>query len=170
MRMLLLALLLSAPQEPVVVPVPDGDPVAFLFGKEFRVMKVAPASTLKITAGTPKDISILVTLIPDKESKFQTEDDVRKATVQALQYLVTHSVEKRMDLKSFDNRDVRGFYSSFTDESLVGKPVTEGKYLKVTSGMFSIGRTAATFTILYNDSGEAFQKAALLSLTRVRLN
>jgi len=158
--MLMLALLLSAPQEQVVVAVPDGDPVSFMFGKEFRVMKVAPGSTLKITAGTPKDISILVTLIPDKENKFQTEDDVRKATVQSLQYLVTHSVEKRMDLKSFDNRDVRGFYSSFTDESLVGKPPTDGKYLKVTSGLFSVGRTAATFTILYNESGEAFQKAA----------
>ena len=170
MKLLLLALLLPALQEPIVVAVPDADAVAFVFGKEFRVMKVAPGSTLKISAGGPKDISILITLIPDKESKFQTEDDVRKATVQALQSMVTHSVEKRMDLKSFDNRDVRGFYSSFTDESLVGKPVTDGKYLKVTSGLFSLGKTAATFTILYNDSGEAFHKSALLSMTRVRLN
>jgi len=178
MKMLLPALVLilaaAVPQEQkVAVAVTDGDPVLFEFPKEFRVMKIQPKpelpTTLKITNGNQKDLSVLVTIIPDKENKFQTEDDVRKAAVQSLQYLASHSVEKRMDLKSFENRTVRGFYSSFTDESLVGKPIPEGKYLKVTSGLFAIGRTAATFTILYNDSGDAPHKAVLEALNRVRL-
>jgi hypothetical protein len=181
MEMMRLALgllcLAAAPQDSqkVAVEVQDGDPVVFEFPKEWRVVKVQPQpelpTTLKISAPNAREMNFLITIIADKEGKFRTEDDIRKTFVQSVQGLVAHSVEKRLDLKTLESRSAKGYYGSFTDASLVDvKPIPEGKYPKLTTGMLAIGKTAATFTILTNDAGEAHQKAALAVLGKVAIN
>lgn len=169
---------LAAPQDAqrIGVEVQDGDPVVFEFPREWRVQKVQPGpglpTTLKISAPNAKEMNFLITIIADKDGKLQTEDDLRKTFVQSVQAFLPHSVEKRLDLKTLESRTAKGFYGAFTDASLVGAkaPLPDGKYLKMTSGMLSIGKTAATFTILHNDGGEAHQKAALAAVSRVAIS
>ncbi len=157
----------------VKLEVPDADVIEIEFPKDWEVKKVQPPGglppTLRVSPPKRSEMSLQITVMADKEGRFSTPEQIRKTAEMANQRYVAGSVEKKMDLIAMESKTGRGYYASFTDASLVDvSPVPEGKYLKVSSGIFVIGKSAAAFTLLFNAGGETHQKAGLESIARMQ--
>ena len=158
----------------IVLQIPDGDTIVIAVPKDWKVDKIQPdpslPPTLRIVPPKASDLSLQVTMMADKEGKFRTENDLRKTLERSTQRFVSGSVEKKQTIVAMESKTVKGFHASFTDASLVDtKPVPEGKFLLMTSGIFGIGKNVAVFTLLGNEGGEALRQAALEALSKVSL-
>lgn len=158
----------------IVLQIPDGDTVVIEVPKDWKVDKIQPdpnlPPTLRMVPPKASDLSLQVTMMADKDVRFRTENDLRKTLERSTQGFVSGSVEKKQTIVAMESKTVKGFYASFTDASLVDtKPVPEGKFLLMTSGIFGIGKNVAAFTLLGNEGGEALRRAALEALSKVSL-
>jgi hypothetical protein len=98
-----------------------------------------------------------------------TSEEIKEAARKGNAQYVGGSVEKKMDLVQLESRTGEGYYCSFTDSSLVDvKPIPEGKFLKVASGIFVINRTAIAFTILSNPAAADQMKSALEAVSKTQ--
>ncbi len=169
MMLLTVALLLAwAPQEKTryVLEVPQGDTVVFEFPKDWTIQKSQTRPglppTLKLTPPDPSAMSLQITMIPDKDGKLATLDALKKTLERSTRQFLPGAVEKTFTIVDLESKAGRGCHGTITDASLVdAKAVPEGQFLKMTSGMFGVGKNVATFTILANAGGEALQKQAL---------
>lgn len=174
----ILLIMIGAPQEEkskYVLEVPGGDAVVFEFPKDWKVEKRQPRPTvpptLKVTPPKSSAMSLQITMIPDKDSRLGTLEELKKTLERSTRQFVSGSVEKKFTIIDLESKTVKGCYGTITDASLVeAKPVPEGQYVKMTSGMFGLGKNVATFTLLANEGGEALQKQALEVIAGTVLN
>jgi hypothetical protein len=158
----------------IVLPVPDGGTLAIELPKDWKVEKIQPRPTLpptlRILAPNAAHLSLQVTMMRDKDGKLGTEEELRKTLERSTARFVSGSVEKKQTIVALESKTVKGFHATFTDASLVDtKPVPEGKYLTMTSGILGIGKNVAAFTLLSNEGGEALTKSALEALSKISL-
>jgi hypothetical protein len=158
----------------IVLPIPDGDTVVIELPKDWKVEKVQPKPTLpptlRILAPHAAHLSLQLTMMRDKDGKLGSEEELRKTLERSTARFVSGSVEKKQTIVALESKTVKGFHASFTDVSLVDtKPIPEGKYLKMTSGILGIGRNVAAFTLLSNEGGEALAKSALELISKISL-
>jgi hypothetical protein len=138
---------------------------------EAKVIQTRPQipPTLRVYAPDHSTLSLQMTFIPIKPGKILASDDLKDLVRRGNAQYVDGSVERKLELVSLDSKTGEGYYCSFTDASLVDvKPVPEGKYLKVSSGVFVINRTMVTFTVLFNPAGADDQKAALEAVAKTK--
>ena len=109
----------------------------------------------------PKDtIQLDVTFFPDTGDRLATQAGLEAEMRRTFAFYLGGAVEKDMKFTSFEAPGGAGGYTSFTDRSLVGRPIPEGEKLISTTGMRSWKGAYFLFTLLSNsrDSGE-FRKA-----------
>ena len=113
--------------------------------------------------------SLQVTLIPDKEGRFEGEAALKGAVEKSLGRFVEGSVEGKLELVRLEAKAGPAFYATFTDAKLaeVASP-PEGQFKKVSSGMLGLHRVVAVFTVLYNDGAADAARRALEGVAGLR--
>lgn len=149
----------------ISVSIPKGDKLAIHLPAGWQQRVVQPSADLPPTVkiNTPDEtLSLQITLIPDINGRFTTKEDVNRVVSEANEQYVAGSVEQRLTLEQIPSTHGHGCYSVFTDASLakVTKPA-KGQYRIVTTGIFVIGKEAAAFTLLSNDTKSPEYKQAL---------
>lgn len=84
---------------------------------------------------------------------------------------VPDSVEGKIDLKEFKLAEGYGVYASFTDASLVGKPIQAGDYKVMTTGLLILNeKIMAIATVFTNDANGPEQKLLLKTVSSMKLD
>ncbi len=152
----------------VVMPltIPGGTDVDVATPKDWQVTKIQPDAalppTLKIHA-PGGDVSLQITLLPDKESRLDTQAKIDQAVKNMGAQYADGSVEKTITVQKLTVSNGIGSYAEFTDGDLVGKKVRPGQYKVVAAGVVTIGKTAAAFTLL----GDSFDQAGYLAAKKI---
>jgi hypothetical protein len=87
-----------------------------------------------------------------------TEEDMQKRFIGGLEPMIAGSVEKKADVKKLKLKAGSGFYASFTDASLVGKPSQAGNFKVMTTGMAKLSDGVVVALTVFSDdtSGTEF--------------
>ncbi len=169
---LLLLAIASAPAitrgddaQTISISVPQGDKLTIRLPAGWQQHIIQPSPDLPPTVKiNPPDetLSLQITLIPDINHRFTTKEIVDRVVSEANEQYVSGSVEQRLTLEQIPSTHGHGCYSVFTDASLakVDKPA-KGQYRIVTTGIFIIGKEAAAFTLLSDDTKGPEYKQAL---------
>ncbi|HVE40165.1 MAG TPA: hypothetical protein VNM14_09775 [Planctomycetota bacterium] len=164
-------LCLQEEKQSVRIQVPDSDALEVSLPKTWDAKIVQPRPqippTLRAVAADRAPLSLQMTFIPLKPGKLSTSEEIKEAVRKGNAQFIEGSIEKKMEMLQLESKSGEGYYCSFTDSSLVDvKPIPEGKFLKVLSGIFVINRTAIPFTILSNPSAADQVKAALEAVAK----
>lgn len=149
----------------ISVSLPQGDKLAIRLPAGWQQLIIQPSPDLPQTVKIhPPDetLSLQITLVPDINGRFTTKEIVDRVVSEANEQYVSGSVEQRLTLEQIPSTHGHGCYSVFTDAGLakVAKPA-KGQYRIVTTGIFVIGKEAAAFTLLSNDTKSPDYKQAL---------
>jgi hypothetical protein len=168
---LLAALPLQEELQRLKISVPDSDPLEVGLPRTWDAKIVQPRPqfppTLKAAAPGRTPLSLQMTFLPLKAGKLSTSDEIKDVARKGNAHYVEGSVEKKIELVALESKTGEGYYCTLTDSSLADvNPIPEGKYLKVSSGIFVINRTLITFTILFNPPAAEQAKTALEAVAR----
>ena len=105
------------------------------------------------------DISLQINLVPlSKSDKDNPAAAIDRFVNNMAKSILDKTVEKKIDLKHIDG--LTGSYASFTDASLVGKPIPKGEYKYITMGSFYFNTPGVIISLLSNDiESEQFKNA-----------
>ena len=168
---LLAGLSLQEDQQRIKISVPDSDPLEVWLPKTWEAKVVQPRPqippTLRAASPDRNPLSLQMTFLPLKPGKLSTSDEIKEVARKGNAPYVEGSVEKKIELVALESKTGEGYYCTFTDSSLADvNPIPEGKYQKVSSGIFVIKRTLITFTILFNPPAAGQAKTALEAIAR----
>ena len=137
----------------IAVPVPAG-----WHYEESRNPKTG-AQTVELA--DPKNaVQLDVTFFPDSTGRLATRTALEAEMRKDFAFYLGGSVEQDMTFTPFEAPGGLGGYTSFTDRSLVGKPVPAGEKLISTTGMRSWEGAYLLFTLLSNSrDADEFRKA-----------
>jgi len=165
------ALILNSPslladQSPsFTVAVPKGDKLLVRIPQtwQHKIFQPSPDLPPTVKIGTlSNSVSLQITLLPDPEGRFATQESVDRAATLANHHYVAGSVEKRPTLTQIVSTNGHGCYAVFTDAQLAASPTPpKGEFRNVVSGVFVINKQLATFTLLTNDPKNAESRQAL---------
>jgi hypothetical protein len=123
-----------------------------------------PIPTLRYETKAQGRMKFMVTPIPTVDGKPAATDEVRSFVESAAEEARAQSVEKTLSLMPMKGAETKGFRFEATDRS--PKP---GEYRFIHQGAVAAGPFFVTFTILYNEPGEAEARAALSSIQNLRV-
>jgi hypothetical protein len=156
--------LLAKDSSTFTLDIPHGDKVTITLPPKWD-HSVAPVPTNQrtlMTADEKMKVNLQITFMPDIFPKDAKPEDVDRLVKIGDQHYVAGSTEKKLKLMPMKSKFGFGSYASFTDASLANlKQIPPKKYLHVTSGIFLVGRNAAVFTILSNETDSDEYKQAL---------
>jgi hypothetical protein len=156
--------LLAKDSSTFTVDIPHGDKITITLPPKWD-HSVAPVPTNQrtlMTADEKMKVSLQITFMPDIFPKDAKPEDVDRLVKIGDEHYVAGSVEKKLKLVPMKSKFGFGSYATFTDASLANlKQIPPKKYLHVASGIFLVGRNAAVFTVLSNDTDSEEYKQAL---------
>jgi hypothetical protein len=123
-----------------------------------------PIPTLRYETKAQGRMKFMVTPIPTVDGKPAASEEVRSFVEGAAEETRAQSVEKTLSLVPMKGAETKGFRFQATDRS--PKP---GEYRFIHQGAVAAGPFFVTFTILYNEQGEAEARAALSSIQNLRV-
>jgi hypothetical protein len=156
----------SAP--PMVTPlsITDGTDLNITTPDSWKVTKIQPDAaippTLKISSPA-QEVVLQVTFLPDKLAKFDSQEKVDKVVQGSSAHYVGGSVEKATTVQKMTVANGIGSLAEFTDADLVGKTTKPGQFKVVATGLITIGKTAAAFTLL----GDSFDQAEYIEAKKI---
>jgi len=119
------------------VAAPDGAPV---MGKTARF----------VTKSGSND-AVLITVLPVPDERFNDVESLKALAGEAMEQFASGSVEGKTDLKEFKIGGVTGYYATFTDANLVGKPSIKEDYKTVTSCFAYLGEHVLVTATVFSD-------------------
>ena len=137
--------------KPTVIPitVPEGDALQITvpdgWDQSQNHYVLGPTVTLR---PNNKSAELKLTFILDTKSAFAKQEQLEKVVRASAQQYVDGSVEKEMKLKNLDSKNGTCVYAEFTDASLVEKTPKPGEFPAIATGVMTIGKSAAIFTLL----------------------
>lgn len=105
-----------------------------------------------------------ITVIFLREEQDLTPDQIKERLAGVLTAFKESSVEKEADIHPFNLKSGTGFYASFTDASLVGKPSKPGDYKVMTSGLIYLSSRLLVTVTLFSDEKSGKDYAELLKM------
>jgi hypothetical protein len=101
----------------------------------------------------------LTVVFPEKD-ELNTKARLRDQVLQGCQQHVENSVEKKAVAKEFSVRRGFGYYCSFTDPELVGKPPEKGNYKVMSLGLIRLAKDVYVTVTVFADGfkTEAYQQ------------
>ena len=152
------------------ISIPQGDKLELKIPTQWQRVVIQPSPELppsvRIRLAGANPISLQMTWLADPDGKFAKPDDADAVVTKASEQYISGSVEKRVSLNRMISNAGFGSYATFTEAALTA--VTElrvGQYRNVTTGLFVVGKQAAIFTLLPNDTKSPEYQEALRILT-----
>jgi hypothetical protein len=101
--------------------------------------------------------AVLITLLTVPDDRFAESDNLQAMIEESTQQFAAGSVEGKVILKEIKIAGKSGYYCTFTDANLVGKPTTKDDYKTLTSCFVYLGdEVLLTATVFSDDtSGKA---------------
>lgn len=116
--------------------------------------------------------AVLITLLTVPDDRFAESDNLQAIIEESTQQFAAGSVEGKVILKQIRIAGKSGYYCTFTDANLVGKPTTKDDYKTLTSCFVYLGdEVLLTATVFSDDvAGKAYAEGMRLlqSLTLQR--
>jgi hypothetical protein len=148
------------------VTVPGGDALDVTAPEGWSLVTVQPdpslPPTVRLTAPN-HEANFRITFLSDKLGTFATKEKLEKAVNKTAEQYVDNSVEKKIKLQSLELTGGNCVYAEFTDSDLVGKPSRPDQYKVIGTGVMTLGKTVAAFTLL----GDSFDEKSYLAAKKI---
>jgi len=110
-------------------------------------------------------VNLQLSFFPDSEGKLTSRENLEAKMRQVFAPYLRQSVEQDMKITVESTRDGIMGFTSFTDRSLIGKPIPKGEHLISTTGIRSWKGAYLLFTLL-SDSPEVETRTTAMDVVR----
>jgi hypothetical protein len=111
----------------------------------------APGYNITIKPNNEVNAAARITVLYLSGNSSISDTEMQTRFASSLEKLASGSLETRADLKRLKLASGTGFYASFTDASLAGKPSQPGNYKVMTNGMAKLGDDLVLALTLFSD-------------------
>ena len=160
-KLLLLAALLvaGAAAHAVSLILPSGQTVEFTLSEQWTIGIVPPpppgipavGKTVAYIPASKANVMLLLTFIAAKDDSLGEAEALRTLHETTNDRYVAGSVEGQLVSNALKLAAGHGYYSSFTDSSLVDQPVQKGNFKSVTVATIYLGNRVIVSASLFND-------------------